>query len=39
MAMKIDGKQKKKKKKDLPERSLAHFILMKPGEEGVGDVE
>ena len=46
--MKIDEKQKKKKKKKerkkekkekLPERSWAHFILMKPWEEGVGVVE
>ena len=37
LAMKIDGKQKKKK--DLLERSWAHCILMKPGEEAVGDVE
>ena len=34
LAMKIDGKQTKKV--DLLERSWAHFILMKPGEEGVG---
>ena len=31
--------KKTNKKKDLPERSWAHFILMKPGEEAVGDVE
>ena len=38
----IDEKQKnwkKEKKKKLLERSWAHFILMKPGEEGVGVVE
>ena len=47
--MKIDEKQKKKKKerkkekkekkKKLLERSWAHFILMKPWEEGVGVLE
>ena len=42
--MKIDEKQKEKKrkkemKKKLLERSWAHFILMKPWEEGVGVVE
>ena len=30
---------KKEKKKKLLERSWAHFILMKPWEEGVGVVE
>ena len=44
--MKIDEKHKKKEKKKkerknkkLPERSWAHFILMKPWEEGVGVVD
>ena len=41
--MKIDEKQKKIKRNkknyfDI-ERSWAHFILMKPGEEGVGVVD
>ena len=36
--MKSKKKKKKKKKKRL-ERTWAHFILMKPGEEGVGVVE
>ena len=43
--MKIDEKQKAKKKKNerkekkLQERSCAHFILMKPWDEGVGVVD
>ena len=32
-------KERKKERKKLLERTWAHFILMKPGEEGVGVVE
>ena len=37
--MTIDEKQKKKKRKVTTGKKLADFILMKPGEEGVGVVE
>ena len=35
----MKSKKKKKEKKELLERARAHFILRKPGEEGVGVVE
>ena len=40
--MEIDEKQKKKKerkKERTTRKNMAHFILMKPEEEGVGVVE
>ena len=36
---KKEKKEKKEKKKKLKKRSWAHFILIKPWEEGVGVVE